>query len=58
MLRSPGGLYKSLTRELKGIAWRARIGSRAGIEVVEVPSLKEAHILVGKSLSFKIVEKR
>ncbi len=57
--RGPGGVYRTLAMELKGAAWRAQLRGRAKVEVIEVPSLKEVHIVVGATVfSFKIAERR
>ena len=59
MPRGPGGLYRSLAMELKAAAWRAQLRAKARIEILEAPSLKEVHILVGgQAFSFKISERK
>ena len=59
MPRGPGGLYRSLAMELKAAAWRAQLRGRARVEVIDIPSLKEVHIVAGRTVfSFKIAERR
>ncbi|WP_156327995.1 hypothetical protein [Pyrodictium delaneyi] len=59
MPRGPGRLYRMVAMEVAGAAWRASIRSKARVEAVRVPSLKEVHVVVdGRwAVSVKVVER-